>query len=256
MSCTARNSYMVTLFSLLLVVVAIPARAATLFTEDFSDTSPNPNMSLGANGGAGNTPSATFAGEFKLSAPDNGRRYLATNDADYYNTSFIFEATLNNAGANSGYTDGFLGMGSGDVGGFPFYPDTPTIALEIQMGAGAGVDEVATFDDTRTVQTTISDAHPYRMRMTWNGVTHQALFELDQNYTGTFAADLSYTINGSDNGFTNGTDARLFVGGGDGIIFDDIVVRAVPEPGSIGLLLLGCFGIGVARRWSNRGRQE
>ena len=69
-------------------MTAASAGAATFFTEDFSDTSPAPQLALGAGYVA---PTTSFASsDFTITSGDGSRIYLGTVDTDYANISFDF----------------------------------------------------------------------------------------------------------------------------------------------------------------------
>jgi len=74
-------------------------------------------------------------------------------------------------------------------------------------------------------------------RLDWNATSKQATFSIDQNYDGgTFTANTSFVLDGSDNGFDI-ANSYLFIGGGQGMAVDDISVAqlSVPlTPGTIG----------------------
>ena len=78
------------------------------------------------------------------------------------------------------------------------------------------------------------------MRMEWNAASAQATFLFDTNNdNGPGLYDFSYTRSVLPSTF-NSTNSRLFIGGGNGLSFDNIIVT-VPEPSAAllgGLALL------------------
>jgi uncharacterized protein (TIGR03382 family) len=75
--------------------------------------------------------------------------------------------------------------------------------------------------------------------MEWNASTQLATFLFDVGNDGIYDPALTYTANGADNGF-NATNSKLFLGGGNGLVFDNIVVTTIPEPSAA---LLGGLGV-------------
>ena len=142
----------------------------------------------------------------------------------------------------------FLGMGSPNAG--PSGGSEPLTGSHIMMalrgtddsvsGSLTGRDNgefVAAFNNIGLTATT------HGMRMDWNATTLQATFLFDLGNDGTYDPALTFTRNGADNGFT-ASNSQLFLGGGNGLIFDNINV--VPEPSAA---LLGALGVvGLLRR--------
>lgn len=75
--------------------------------------------------------------------------------------------------------------------------------------------------------------------MEWNASTKLATFLFDVGNDGVYDPALTFTVNGADNGF-NASNSRLFLGGDNGLSFDNIVVSAIPEPSAA---LLGGLGV-------------
>ena len=91
-------------------------------------------------------------------------------------------------------------------------------------------------------------AATHGMRMDWNATTSQAIFMFDLGNDGTYDPALTFTVNGADNSFT-ASNSQLFVGGGNGLTFDNVSVTSpVPEPSSALLCALGAFALGARRR--------
>jgi hypothetical protein len=241
----------------LMVVVAVtsPTYAATMFTEDFSGGVLPANMQLTTAGQAG-TPvdHVSFAGG--IAAWENAteyRQYMQTTEADYSTVDFCYEATVTCAGG-SAWSRIWFGMGVGEARYDWWYePGRPVIGSIVQESPDASYyaaiyDNANNIDDGRWWPDTLGKAGTgtHRLRMDWNATTKIATFSIDQNYTGgAFVAEFSYTLNGASSIIPfDGTNSHLFVGGGQGMIVDNIVVT--PEPAT--MLLLGLGGLAVARR--------
>jgi hypothetical protein len=226
------------------------ASAATLFTEDFSDNSPNPNMALGTGSGS---PTTDFTGDFTITSGEGSRIYLGTTDTDYLGIDFVFEATVTMAADTSPWGYAFFGMGNRDAtGGFGEPGNQNLLGALDPSGNLRSRDNGADGGTAAIAEALTSGTH--RLRMTWDSTTQQGLFQVDVNFTGTFTSDYSVSVNGSDNGFTS-LNSRLLLGGGNGISFDDISVAAVivPEPASGLLGIVGAaLSYGMLRRWRRK----
>lgn len=73
-----------------------------------------------------------------------------------------------------------------------------------------------------------------------------ALFEFDRENDGVYngANDRNFNLDGSTNGF-NASNSQLILGGGNGLIFDNVSVT--PEPSSLALIV-GAVGLLCRRR--------
>jgi hypothetical protein len=231
------------ILSIALVASVHPASGANFFTEDFSDNSPRPNMILG-NGstdkvqGFTGSPTTDFQGAFKITSGEGKRIYLATKGNDYADLNFRFDATVSMPNTTNAWAYAFIGMGDHNATGGYGEPGMPSIAAAIDPAAESvfrGRDNGQGVSDTPIANPRLGK---HRVRMTWNAITKLALFELDLGYTGEFSADHKMIIDGSDNGFTS-SNSRLFVGGGDGVTFDDISVTAVPGSDTDVLWIIG-----------------
>lgn len=223
--------------TLLTVFAAGSASAATLFTEDFSGLAQPSNMTHVLDGTVDYS-----AGDAEFTGATD-RHYLRTNDLDFSTMDFVFEGTYTiPTGGADAFAIAFLGMGGGAYDEEFETPASPSIYGEIApVGFGGGYfranDRGAANTDSGLLGLNNGGwggdtAH--RVRLTWDAGTQQALVEVDQGYTGSFSADFSYAIDGSDNGF-NSSNSQLFIGGGNGATWDDLVV--IPEPSSLALLV-------------------
>ncbi len=224
--------------------LSISSQGALLFTEDFSDNSAGPNLALGAGFGS---PTTTTTGAFTITSGPSSRIYLGTNDTDYSSIDFSFEADVSVPNLNDPWSIAFLGMGSPDANG-GFYGE-PTTNQNIMMAVRNDEDKLISRDNSAiadqfsTVGLTVGT---HGMRMDWNATTKQATFMFDLGNDGTYDPARTFVLNGADNGFT-ASNSKLFLGGGNGLVFDNISVNGVPEPSAA---LLGCFVgvLGLLRR--------
>lgn len=237
------------LFLATMVGLTVSSNGATLFTEDFSDNSANPNMATGTGFGS---PTTTTTGAFTITSGDGNRIYLGTNNADYSTIDFTFEADVFVPNLGSPWGIAFLGMGNRDAGG-GF--GEPLVGSNIMM-ALRGTDDFPsgslTSRDNGAFGAAFSNigltATTHGMRMDWDATTMQATFLFDLGNDGTYDPALTFTRNGADNGFT-ASNSQLFLGGGNGLSFDNISVTApIPEPSAALLCGLGVLGLLRRRR--------
>ncbi len=234
---------------LALVSLTLSSNGATLFSEDFSDNLPGPNMALGTGFGS---PTTDFTSDFTVTSGASSRIYIGTLDTDYSTIDFVFEAdAIYNV--NSPWSLAFLGMGSSNAD--PDYFGEPTVGSDISMGMRPDEDRLVSRDNATTGNVGTANQSTglginvvHGMRMEWNATTKLATFLFDLGNDGTYDPLRTFTINGSDNGFTS-LNSQLFVGGGNGVTFDNISVTSpIPEPSAALLGGLGVLGLLCRRR--------
>jgi len=188
-------------------------------------------------------------GRVRFKAPADAQRcYLRTTRTDYTARSFVAEVTVT-VGESGGIGGGFLGVGLGE----------PAPGAAREPGIGPSVFAVVWPDDFRAgkelhygdfnVGDPQATGHKldgsegaggwgtHRLRLSFNAATQQAVFAIDRDYQigDRFAADfVSETIDVADNGF-DATNARVFIGGGRNVTFDDLTIREydLRLPGSV-----------------------
>ncbi|MGD9631848.1 MAG: hypothetical protein AB7G28_08260 [Pirellulales bacterium] len=188
-----------------------------------------------------------------LFAGDGGRNYMRTNDSDYATTSFVAEVTFENDDNKAV----FIGLGAGDRALFGT-PDWSTQFSSASFWPEPQNDKFTRFrtqnDMNNFGDTTVPgfDAGTHRFRMTFNANNGQLLGEIDLNYAGgPFVADavssnfpiVTTSLYAAD-GWPS-EPSRIFFGGDDGAVFRDLVIRVVPEPVSV-VMLLGGAAIAAA----------
>lgn len=228
------KSLICTTFALLGSAAILPA--ATTFTENFSSNTAGPNMTLGS--GFGSPTTSFAAGNFRITSGANSRIYLGTNDSNYYLSNFTFQATVTIPNTTDPWAIAFIGMGNANATGGSGEPGTPRIGMALRNDTN-NLEE----RDNASVAAKITGVSgipnaTHTLRMQWDATTKIATLGYDAANDGIFES--SFTVNGADNGF-DGTNSKLFVGGGNGLIFDNISI--VPEPsaallGGLGMLAL------------------
>ncbi len=215
--------------------------AAMLFTEDFSSETPGSNMTLGTGHGS---PVTSFDNQnFHITSGTGSRIYLGTNDLDYSTINFVFEATVTVPDTSDPWAMAFMGMGTttpdSGLHGEPSFPGIYTVLSPVHNRALHKNGNF--FTGTEWADNLAISNATHRLRMEWDATTEAAIFSIDVGNTGTFGHS-SGSIVAAD---TFDNNSRLFVGGGNGLIFDDISV--VPEPASW-LLLLSALACGLLVR--------
>ena len=225
-----------------MVGLTVAANGAISFTEDFSDNL-SQNMTVGTGHGS---PVTNVTGAFNITSGTGSRIYLGSNDTNYNTVDFTFEADVTYS-QNDPWGIAFWGMGTSNANTSQFgEPNAGSvIAMTLRtddtggLGNLAGRDNSASTTVTGINGMTIGLPSTHGVCMEWVAATSQATFKFDLNNDGTYEPARNFTIDGSNNSFTS-SNSRLFVGGGFGLKFDNIVVTAVPEPSAA---LLGGLGV-------------
>jgi MYXO-CTERM domain-containing protein len=236
---------------LLMAGLTASSYGATPFTEDFTGGLTAP-MTLGTGFGS---PTTTTTGAFTITSGSNSRIYLGTNDTDYALQDFTFEADVTVPNISNPWSIAFLGMGnSGSGGGFgepTGSGTTPNLVMVLRNDenvAGSFGNLQSRYNGTAGPVAFSSlgmiAGSTYGMRMEWVAATQTATYLFDATNNGSYNGidDKTYSA-GAANSLFNATNSQLFLGGGNGLVFDNIVVSTIPEPtaallGSLGVLAL------------------
>ena len=227
--------------SVLVAATLLPGvgRAASFFSEDFSDNAMPANMEIAF---GNNVTFADGQAQFDGINVSTGRTWIRTKEADYSTIDFIFEGTVTmQGGAMDRANLAWLGMGDTTANVFNepnvgsptalqnmyYFSRNDVNALGVQPGA---VQFTGIADGDLEAYST------HRVQMIWDSTTSMATYNFDRDYDGTFVADDTITIGP----LTFAGSAHLWLGGqadsdnpagtppgpGDPLIWDDIVVRA------------------------------
>ncbi|MCX6928966.1 MAG: metallophosphoesterase family protein [Verrucomicrobia bacterium] len=162
---------------------------------------------------------------------DGGRSYTRTARADFAKDSFQAEVTVALKGGG-GPGCAFFGMGRGQGNPQQYQePSTPP-ALFVRLApsdfAGGVVMASANGGDSNPGSAAVGDG-THRVRLTWDAAGKRALFEIDANWDGhSFQSDSSIAIDGAQLDF--GKEARLFVGGANGVKFTQFTTSLLTDP--------------------------
>ena len=202
---------------------------------------------------------AKFSGQGMVGNSD-GRAYMRTKTTDNLLNSFRAEVTLKwGGGTNPINQIAFFGIGANDVNSAWYYePTRPGLEITPHTLVNGSPDfdgriSIRDLDDQgggngwnfAYNQSNFLLGDSYRLALTWDSSSKNAVFDIDWAYNGSFDADASITVYGGDNGF-NSSNSRIYIGGSDGITFSDLNI--VPEPSALSLLAVGLGGLAMIRR--------
>ena len=231
-------------FTIALALSTVGVNAAQFFTGDFNNGTAPAEVELTSGFTRAYTGSlsdyVSFAGS-SAACEDltEYRQYLRTIDSDYSAVDFRFEATIIRTSGTTAWGRIFYGLGVGTVRtDFFGEPGRPVI------GCVAEENSVARFYEMINDSTENGDGHlpvgsaafagpgTHRLRMDWNITNQLATFSIDQNYAGgTFAGDFSFDVDATRSLLPfPGSSSYLYIGGGEGVVVDDISVTAIPGP--------------------------
>lgn len=231
MKSSIHTKWTVFMMTLLMAVCgATPsAQAAVSISEDFNDLALD-----------GNLEDATVVYDYALAnasliAGNAYRAYIRTTTTDYNTTDLTYEVSFTMAAGNhAGYEMVFFGIGMADRDAT--YYDVPTSAYYLQIWEGgfalnSGETAGAPTQILSKTASLLTRDTEHRLRLSLNGTT--VIWEIDANYTGTFAADYSVSSSlAADAPFLDNTNSRLFFGAGANYStvgltsFDDVEIVA------------------------------
>ena len=195
-----------------------------IISEGFEDGSWGEEFVLGENPGGA---SVDFNGAFSIVEGTGSSVYLASVDSDFRSKDFIFRAEVT-IPSTSAWSYPFFGMGN-PIPSLSYYlePSVPNLLMVLSSYLLAARDN--TVDGGGVInygQRYTTLVGTYGLEMKWNAATGMAEFSFDFQNDGT--VDQTFSLNGSDNGFTD-TNSTLILGGGNGVTFDNIQIRSVSE---------------------------
>ena len=186
---------------------------------------------------------------------DRGRNYLRTTESDYNQTSFDAYVTY----INSTTGRAFMGVGGGDRGWDSYWglPDgltggNDTAFVEILNGSFATNYKKGTDDHVSNASsaTPTLSGNPTRIKMHFDTVAGTVQFAIDNNYNGsTFNPTTTLSpLSLSSAGLLGSSSlGRVFIGGDANATLKDFAV-VVPEPASLGLVMVSALGVAGLRR--------
>ena len=216
------------------------AQAVEMFTEDFSSGTLPAALELSDEyvhvGYFDLDPAADLVdfsgGNATYALGEGSRQYVQTVDTDYSNYDFVYEATVTTQIDATGWSYAFFGMSSVEIDagwyGEPALNGGPR--LDVSMLGGGNFAFVREGGLVAGVAGVPLDDGTHRLRMTWDAGAQQADFAFDFDYVDgeTFQPEFAFTRDASAYGFDT-TNSRLFFGGGNGLVFDDMVVDFAPD---------------------------
>lgn len=196
-----------------------------------------------------------------------GRNVLRTIGQDYDESSFEAYATFVFDGAND--QAAFMGLGNGiiDANASGNY-GVPELALagvngvvaemKTSLSAGAQACNLLKINDGSVVTNyntaPLALVDTFRVKLAYDAALETATISVDTNYTGgAFVEDrVLGTIETTGSGGTNmwyGSPARVYVGGGEGTVVRDLLIKADPADVIVGDLGIASSGGGMELSW-------
>lgn len=202
-------------------------------------------------------PSGATFGVF--TSGDGGRNYVRTTQADLATVNFKAQITI--VASNIADQDNFFGLGTGDIALFG-WPDWSTQASSLLMLPElngslepklTGFKTANDVNDFPTVDAPGLANGTHRLQIDFDATAKTVTFGIDLNYAGgPFAADVTNGPIDVSNLFAAdgwpSEPSRIYFGGDDGIVFKDLAITVVPEPGSVALAALATVALGISRK--------
>ncbi|NWK57340.1 carbohydrate-binding protein [Verrucomicrobiaceae bacterium N1E253] len=203
-----------------------PGHPQTLFHEDFDDGSPEPHFYEGDGYGS---PSTSFTDSFTITSQESSRIYLGSYKTNFHEQSFVFEASVSIPNTTSPWSATFFGMGTPQaLSSYYGEPITGSHALLVLRNDANRIESRKNSTSANQINSVGNLAgNTHRLRMIWDKNSHDATFEIDLLHDGSI--DESFTLNFEDDGF-NDSHTQLILGGGNGLIFDNITVTQFKLP--------------------------
>lgn len=242
-------------------LACISANAATLFTEDFSDSNLPSEFQYSAHGvnPTFDGSVATFAGG-EAGTLNCYRSYLKTVDDDYHTVDFVAEVTVNMTG--TAYNNvSFFGLGEGEPKNRLTSCDpreAPALFIRADPRPPGKSQAVKMWDNSSFIETVVDAAGQgtHRLQLTHDATAKTLTAAIHQDYvSGAFVATttLKPVSHNPDPDFTG--SGHIFFGSASSTTFDNFSVDVVvPEPSTAGLVFLALAGLATfGRHWRRLG---
>jgi formylglycine-generating enzyme required for sulfatase activity/tRNA A-37 threonylcarbamoyl transferase component Bud32 len=180
---------------------------------------------------------APMISQWRATFPKGGpesRSYLRSRPLQFkHHGGFVAEVTIKIPPGSTGY----FGMGQGEPDRDPTREPVRPPAVYLRMSHSGFFNGAATLVQKGPAGLNIEDRAPgvagdgtHRLRLTWDDATQRAVFAIDSNYTsGEFFVDYVFPpCDGSVSGVSL-SNARVFFGGANELVFQDLVIRRKTE---------------------------
>ena len=161
-----------------------------------------------------------------------GSRAIATTArAGFANVSFQAEVTVTLKGGADGNGCAFFGLGSGEPDPASFNEPTksPSLSFRLAPSDFGGGQVVASIDGVAAGDAAELGNGDHRLRLSWDAAKRRAWLEIHPNWKSgaTFTAARLIFLDKVAAPF--GRDAKLFAGGGGGVMFSDFTTRPLAD---------------------------